>query len=117
MCAPVEMNTDGVAFASGVRLRPHAMHQPTTVYLDLNHWIGLAQARVGHPEGEQNGSYRWKRNDIYDLGHLGIAVPNCDVVATDGHAHAQMVACKLGERFQTAIVRRPVEIAVAVGAQ
>lgn len=48
--------------------RPEAMR---LVYLDLNHWIGLAKAAVGHPDGQR---YAEPLNVLRNQGH-DVVVP------------------------------------------
>ena len=51
---------------------------PATIYLDLNHWVHLAQARVGHPEGAAHAAA---------LGLLRQAVADGRVVIPLSAAH------------------------------
>jgi len=52
----------------------------------------------------QNGSYRWKSNDILDLAMLGRAIAYCDIVVTEKHAARQASRAKLAERFGTVVL-------------
>lgn len=48
----------------------------------------------------------WSRNDIHDVNALALAVPYCDIVVTEAHAHAQLHRAKAEERFNTKIIRK-----------
>jgi hypothetical protein len=47
----------------------------------------------------------WTANDIYDIDALSLAVPYCDVVATEKACHHVLKVARLGERMHTALLR------------
>lgn len=54
----------------------------------------------------RNSGKLWTANDIYDLDALSLAVPYCDVVATDKACHHTLSVAGLGERMHTALLRK-----------
>jgi hypothetical protein len=61
-------------------------------------WITLLTARHRNPET------RWTANDIYDADALSVAVPYCDLVATEKHATSLLSGEGLPERVGTEVV-------------
>jgi hypothetical protein len=58
----------------------------------------------------RNPQTRWTKNTIFDIDAMSVAVPYCDIVATDHDARAKLVGAKLDETMGTAIVARPDEL-------
>lgn len=56
------------------------------------------------------GSYRWKKNDIHDLGFSGPAVAYCDVLFTERHLRAQLCRQGIDRKYGTTILSRPEEL-------
>lgn len=52
----------------------------------------------------KNGSREWKSNDINDMDALGLAVPYCDIVATERFACDVLNRSRIADRFQTVII-------------
>ena len=57
-----------------------------------------------------NGSYRWKKNDIHDLGFSGPAVTYCDVLFTERHLRTQLCRQGIDREYGTTILSRPEEL-------
>lgn len=53
----------------------------------------------------RNPDKPWAANDIYDIDALSLAVPYCDIVATEKACHHVLNVARLGERMHTAILR------------
>ncbi len=62
-----------------------------------------------------NGDYTWSRNDIFDLAHLGVAVPYCDITWTEQHASSVLNAAHVPDRLGTRVVARPQDLLTALG--
>jgi hypothetical protein len=62
-----------------------------------------------------NGDYTWTTNDIFDLAHLGVAVPYCDAVWTERHAASVLNRAGVPERLGTKVVSRPAEVIELLG--
>lgn len=62
-------------------------------------------------------SREWSKNDIHDIDALSVAVPYCDIVVTEKHAHAQLHKAGAEERFHTTILRRLKELPDAIEAR
>lgn len=52
----------------------------------------------------RNPQTRWSSNDIFDIDALSFAVPYCDIVATERHAHHVLRTHGLPERLGTTVV-------------
>jgi hypothetical protein len=50
---------------------------------------------------------RWKPNDLHDITALGVAVPYCDAVATEGHWVDMLHRRKLGNLYETTLISSP----------
>jgi hypothetical protein len=48
----------------------------------------------------------WQRNDIYDIDALSVAVPYCDIVVTEKHAHYVLQAERIPSRMNTILLWR-----------
>jgi hypothetical protein len=55
----------------------------------------------------RNPKSKWTTNDFFDLDALALAVPYCDVVATDNERAHQLRTVRCGERLGTSIVSSP----------
>lgn len=60
--------------------------------------------------GHRNPNKSWETNDIHDVDALAVAVPYCDVVVTEKHAHHVLTGARIGERAGTEIFRRLSEL-------
>jgi hypothetical protein len=54
----------------------------------------------------RNRDKAWRTNDILDIDALAVAVPYCDVVVTEKHAHHVLTTAGLHHRMGTALCRR-----------
>jgi hypothetical protein len=54
----------------------------------------------------RNPQKGWLRNDIYDIDALSIAVPYCDIVVTEKHAHHVLQAARVPGRMDTVLLCR-----------
>lgn len=61
-------------------------------------WISLVSAAHRNPQT------RWSSNDIFDIDALCIAVPYCDIVVTERHAHHVLHSAGLPERLDTQVL-------------
>jgi hypothetical protein len=86
------------AIVSGLR-RPGAVQGGFSVYLDLNHWISLAKARVGRPDGARF---------IPCLDLLVAAAGSGKVIVPLGLTHYMEVA-NIADVRQRADIHRPRE--------
>jgi hypothetical protein len=66
----------------------------------------MALAEANH----RTTSREWSKNDIHDIDALSVAVPYCDIVVTEKHAHAQLLKARLEERFHATVLRRLEEL-------
>lgn len=73
-------------------------------------WISLLTAAHRNPRS------RWEPNDILDFDALSVAIPYCDVVATDRHARALANAARLPARLGATVVATPDELIAALEA-
>lgn len=48
---------------------------------------------------------KWSPNDVVDMDAMSLAVPYCDVVVTEQHAHHVLTAAHLDERMNTTVLR------------
>jgi hypothetical protein len=62
-----------------------------------------------------NGDYAWTANDIFDLAHLGVAVPYCDITWTERHAAAVLNRAGVPRELGTLVVSRPAEVLALLG--
>lgn len=53
------------------------------------------------------GTHVWETNDIYDLGHMGLAVPHCDVVAGDRNTIAQLRKAAIDRQLPVKLASTP----------
>jgi len=53
----------------------------------------------------RNAATRWRTNEIFDVDALSVAVPYCDVVVTEAHAHHVLTAARLPDRVGTKVFR------------
>lgn len=71
----VGVMSDGTERSDVAYVWPETLRRPPSppqvVYLDLNHWIDLAKAMVGHPDGE---NFRWVLDRCVDFVNRGVAV-------------------------------------------
>lgn len=51
-----------------------------------------------------NRTREWSRNDQRDVAHMSVAVPYCDVVATDRHNVAVLNSSGLAKRLSTSVI-------------
>ncbi len=61
-------------------------------------------------EAHRNPEAPWAPNDIFDIDALSIAVPFCDVVATDRRRARDLNTSGCAERLGTKVVSRPEEL-------
>jgi hypothetical protein len=54
----------------------------------------------------KNPDKSWLPNDIYDIDALSVAVPYCDIVITEKHAHHVLQAERVPSRTGTVLLRR-----------
>jgi hypothetical protein len=54
----------------------------------------------------RNPQKGWLRNDIYDIDALSVAVPYCDVVVTEKHAHHVLQTERVPSRMDTVLLCR-----------
>jgi len=54
----------------------------------------------------RNRDKSWETNDIHDIDALSVAVPYCDAVVTEKHAHHVLTTTNLEARTGTTILRR-----------
>ena len=52
----------------------------------------------------------WEPNDVVDMDALSLAVPYCDIVVTEQHAHHVLRAARLHERMDTVLLRDLTEL-------
>ena len=65
-----------------------------------------ADARVSFlTMAHRNPQTRWERNDIFDIDAVSVAVPYCDIVATDNHAHHILHASRVPDRLGATVLR------------
>lgn len=60
------------------------------------------------------GSRVWETNDIYDIAHLGVAIPHCDIVATDKRCVALLRQAQIDSRFKCTLAPSPEELVAAL---
>jgi hypothetical protein len=77
---------------------PEAARRFTDCMPSADVWITLLTTRHRNPQT------RWTANDIYDADALSVAVPYCDVVATEKHATSLLESKGLPERVGTVVV-------------
>jgi hypothetical protein len=65
-------------------------------------------------EYHRDATFKWKRNHIFDIDALSVAVPYCDIVATDKQAVDALSRTKVMERTGTLVVRTLDEVASAL---
>lgn len=53
----------------------------------------------------RNAKTRWRTNEIFDVDALSVAVPYCDVVVTEAHAHHGLTSARLPDRVGTKVLR------------
>jgi hypothetical protein len=53
----------------------------------------------------RNAATRWRTNEIFDVDALSVAVPYCDVVVTEAHAHHVLTTARLPDRVGTKVFR------------
>lgn len=53
-------------------------------------------------------------NDFFDIDALAVAVPYCNLVATDKQRYHTLLAEGCAQRFGTAVVARPAELLAAL---
>lgn len=58
----------------------------------------------------RNPNKSWEGNDIHDVDALSVAVPYCNVVVTEKHAHHVLNSARIGARAGTEIFRRLSEL-------
>jgi hypothetical protein len=58
----------------------------------------------------RNPQTRWVKNTIFDIDAMSVAVPYCDIVATDADARSKLVGAKLDDTMDTAIIAKPDEL-------
>jgi hypothetical protein len=58
----------------------------------------------------RNGSYRWKKNDIHDLGFSGPAVTYCEVLFTERHLRTQLCRQSIDRKYGTTVLSHPEEL-------
>lgn len=56
--------------------------------------------------GHKNHDKSWLPNDIYDIDALSVAVPYCDIVVTEKHAHHVLQAERVPNRMDTILLCR-----------
>ncbi len=71
-------------------------------------WISLLTAAHRNPQSH------WRANDIFDFDALSVAIPYCDIVATDRHAARLANASGLPSRLGTVVVPTLDELVVAL---
>ena len=59
----------------------------------------------------RNPQTRWTSNAMFDIDAMSVAVPYCDIVASDTEMRAMLDQTKLGKAMGTTIVSRPEELA------
>lgn len=70
------------------------------------HAIPTADVFVAFTKANLKNLHRgWKKNDIHDMDALTIAIPYCDIVVTEKHAHAQMTNAGMGKKYGTKLLR------------
>lgn len=70
------------------------------------HAIPTADVFVTFTKANLKNLHRgWKKNDIHDMDALAVAIPYCDIVVTEKHAHAQMSNAGMGQKYGTKIFR------------
>jgi hypothetical protein len=65
-------------------------------------------------EYHRDATFKWKRNHVFDIDALSVAVPYCDIVATDKQAVDALTRVKITERTGTLVVRTLDEVAAAL---
>jgi hypothetical protein len=58
----------------------------------------------------RNRQSSWTSNDIFDIDAMSLAVPYCDVVATERNRSHVLRAAGLDDRMSTVIVHRPADL-------
>lgn len=58
----------------------------------------------------RGGNHKWKQNDIHDSDFAGSAVTYCDVVWTEKHLRAQLVAEGIDRKYETLVLSRPEDL-------
>jgi hypothetical protein len=113
VCAS-ELLTEAKALATNLASRPPL----TATLLDgraqyealIDHMPSLIVTIEVKTAYHRNPQTRWVKNTIFDIDAMSVAVPYCDIVATDHDARAKLVGAKLDETLGTAIVSRPDEL-------
>jgi hypothetical protein len=59
-------------------------------------------------------NFAWKRNHIFDIDALSVAVPYCDLVATDKQAAEALSRHRVTERIGSSVFRSLDELAAAL---
>lgn len=62
----------------------------------------------------RNLQTRWTSNDIFDIDALSLAVPYCDVVATERHAWHVLTNSGAPSRLATTVVALPADLVAAI---
>ena len=60
------------------------------------------------------GGRVWDTNDVYDIAHMGVAVPHCEVVATDKRNAALLRQARIDARFACTLATSPEELLAAL---
>ncbi len=66
-------------------------------------WVVATELKTS---AHRNPNTRWDANTIFDIDALSLAVPYCQVVVTEKHAHATLTRAKLDKRMSTVLLRR-----------
>jgi hypothetical protein len=63
----------------------------------------------------RNPETQWEPNDIFDVDALSVAVPYCDIVVTERHAHHVIHTAGLPTRLGTRVLASLDELVVELG--
>jgi hypothetical protein len=102
-----ESTQRGIDFP-GLFPQPGAARRFTDSMPSADVWITLLTARHRNPQT------RWIANDIYDADALSVAIPYCDLVATERHAAHLLHAEGLPKRVGTTVVTTLDELVAAL---
>ena len=58
----------------------------------------------------RNRETTWDSNTMFDIDAMALAVPYCDAVVTEKHAHATLTRAMFGDRMDTVVMRRPTDL-------
>jgi hypothetical protein len=110
-----ELTTEIDALARNLQTRPAVTGALLTGRNQLEAMIDLMPSLLVTVELKtayhRNPHIRWTSHAMFDIDAMSVAVPYCDVVASDTETRAMINRTRLGDAMGTEIVSRPEEVA------